>query len=82
MADLLYYVNQWHWLSFALIMLLLELWGLKGWSFVVGMAAFMVGLMMHFEAITWPFQWALLLIASLVLGFIRFIILEIKSPTL
>ncbi|WP_434339975.1 hypothetical protein [Motilimonas cestriensis] len=79
MQDLLYHVNQWHWLAFSLFMLLMELCRLKGWSFVVGGSAFIVGLLMHFEPITWPFQWALMLIALLILAFIRAIVLQIKS---
>lgn len=81
MTDLLYHVNQWHWLAFALLMLLLELCRLKGWSFVVGTAAFIVGLVMHFEAMTWPLQWALFVVSLLVIILIRTIVLQLTSPT-
>lgn len=81
MTDLLHHVNQWHWLAFSLLMLLLELGKLKGWSFVVGAAAFFVGLTMHFEPIAWQFQWALFFIGTIICGFIRALVLNMKTST-
>ncbi|MCE2570832.1 hypothetical protein [Motilimonas eburnea] len=79
MTELLHHVNQWHWLAFSLLMLLLELSRLKGWSFVVGAAAFFVGLTLHFEVMTWPFQWTLFFIGVLIFAFIRALVVNMKS---
>lgn len=80
MTDLLYHVNQWHWLSFALLMMLLELVRLKALSFCVGLAAFCVGGVMRFEPMTWPTQWLLFVVCLSAILFTRHLIRKIKQP--
>ncbi|RJG47583.1 hypothetical protein [Motilimonas pumila] len=80
MIDLLIHVNQWHWLSFALLMMLLELARLKALAFCVGLAAFCVGGTMRFEPMAWPQQWLLFTLCLVALMFIRHMVMKIKHP--
>ncbi|GAB4223138.1 MAG: NfeD family protein [Gammaproteobacteria bacterium] len=80
MNDLLTHLNHWHWFGGALFFLILEIISGSGFLLWSGIAAACVGLLMlAVPALTWPMQWLIFSILTVISGIVWWIYLK-KRP--
>lgn len=66
MIEFLQTVNQYHWLTFALIIVMLEIFGFAGFMLGFSLAGFLVFIVMSITAITWQVQIAIFAVSSII----------------
>ena len=57
MFELLEQINHWHWLSFGLALLAVEIFGAAGYFLWLGISALIVGVVLSLIPMSWPLQW-------------------------
>lgn len=66
MIDWISQLNHWHWITFGLCLLVIELFGTVGYFLWLGLSALFVSTVVVFFPVSWQFQWVSFASASLV----------------
>ncbi|MCP4356058.1 MAG: NfeD family protein [Proteobacteria bacterium] len=74
MIELMQNMNQYHWLTFSFLLVILEIFGLAGFMMGFSIAGIIVSIMLTFIDLSWEVQWITFALLSLCASIIWYVI--------